>query len=149
MGMKRVILVEYAWEWAEPKIMGKDYGKGETMANLEQQVEIYKKKVVSAREIGDQDGEANALFDLGFTYWSLNRNENAIRCYDQIFILDPDYPYLWYYKGESLNELGRHEEAIYCFDKQLVLDPWRNGLLVLQRRKPRQFEPPGRGRTLF
>jgi tetratricopeptide (TPR) repeat protein len=93
------------------------------MENLEQQIEFYEKELVSAREIGDREGEANAFFYLGFTYWSLDRNEDAIRCYEQAFILDPDYPYLWYYKGESLEELGRHEEAIYCFDKELELDP--------------------------
>lgn len=93
------------------------------MANLEQQIEFYEKELVRTREIGDREGEANAFFNMGFTYWSLDRNEDAIRCYEQAFILDPDYPYLWYYKGESLEELGRHEEAIHCFDKELELDP--------------------------
>lgn len=49
--------------------------------------------------------------------------DEALSCFDQAIILQPNNPDLLNKKGVALRGLGRYDEAIECFNKSLQIDP--------------------------
>jgi tetratricopeptide (TPR) repeat protein len=47
----------------------------------------------------------------------------AIECYEQALLLNPNDPDLWNSKGMILRTMGRYQEAIECFNRSLEIDP--------------------------
>ncbi|MBA4459454.1 MAG: tetratricopeptide repeat protein, partial [Nitrosopumilaceae archaeon] len=47
----------------------------------------------------------------------------ALSCFEQAIILNPNDPDLWNSKASALRSMGRYEEAIECFNKSLEIDP--------------------------
>ena len=54
---------------------------------------------------------------------NLNRDTNAVKCYDKALELDPKNIGAWLYKWDSSQGLSKYEEAIACYDKVLEIDP--------------------------
>lgn len=49
--------------------------------------------------------------------------DEALSCFDQVIIVQPNNPDLLNKKGVALRGLGRYDEAIECFNKSLQIDP--------------------------
>ena len=47
----------------------------------------------------------------------------AMECYEQAILLNPNDPDLWNFKGNVLRTMGRYQEAIDCFNRSLEIDP--------------------------
>ena len=47
----------------------------------------------------------------------------ALCCFEQAILLNPDNPELWNFKGVVLRSMGRYNEAMDCFNKSLEIDP--------------------------
>ena len=47
----------------------------------------------------------------------MNRQEEALECYNKVLELEPDDADALYNKGTILNELGNNEEAEICFKR--------------------------------
>ena len=88
---------------------------------------------VPTDEITTTSPEAKELLIKGLTAASRNNGfEEAIRCYDQALVLDPDFTTAWIAKGVALHNLGSREDAIGCLDQALVLDPYNAGAWSLK-----------------
>lgn len=53
----------------------------------------------------------------------MDRDGNAVACFDAALAADPGYAKAVFNKGNSLERLGRHEEALSCYDTVLAGDP--------------------------
>jgi Flp pilus assembly protein TadD len=49
--------------------------------------------------------------------------EDALACFEEALLIDPNDPDTWNKKGISLRSVGRYEEAIKCFNKSLEISP--------------------------
>ena len=61
-------------------------------------------------------------YNKGNALKKLERNEEAIVCYDKAIQLNPEYFKAWNNKGDSLKKLDRDEQAKQCFAKAKELD---------------------------
>lgn len=61
---------------------------------------------------------------------NMNRQEDAILCFDQALILIPDDPGVLSLRGYALDSIGRYREAIDCFDKVLETQPREVNILI-------------------
>jgi tetratricopeptide (TPR) repeat protein len=52
-----------------------------------------------------------------------SKYEDALACFEEALLIDPNDPDIWNKKGISLRSLGRYEEAIECFNKSLEISP--------------------------
>ncbi len=59
----------------------------------------------------------------GIELSSQGKYEEAIQCYDQALVINPDDKEGWNGKGDALDDLGKHEEAIICYDYVLRIHP--------------------------
>ncbi len=59
----------------------------------------------------------------GNDFYQSNEYELALKAYDNVIELKPDYAVAWYNRGFILGKLGRHEEALKAFDKAIELKP--------------------------
>ena len=66
---------------------------------------------------------AKKHFDEGDRLYYLGRYEEAIKEYDKVIAIDPNFKEGHDGKGAALYYLGRYEEAIKEFDKALAIDP--------------------------
>ena len=85
---------------------------------------------------GTKGKTAKEWYWEGCSLAALERNEEAIRCYDMALEIDSKQVDVWYDKGVISGMLGRHEEAIRCYDKILEINPegvsaWSNKGLAL------------------
>ncbi|WP_048149618.1 tetratricopeptide repeat protein [Methanolacinia paynteri] len=64
----------------------------------------------------------DVLRKKGITLSVLNREAEAIECFDEVIGLDRDNMDAYYSKGISLAKLGKYKEAIECFDDVIGLD---------------------------
>ena len=53
----------------------------------------------------------------------LGKYEDAIKDFDKVLEIDPEYSNGYYNRGLSLNNLEKYEEAIKDFDIAIKLDP--------------------------
>jgi tetratricopeptide (TPR) repeat protein len=61
---------------------------------------------------------------------NMNRQEDAILCFDQALILVLNDPGALSLRGYSLDSIGRYREAIDCFDKVLETQPREVNILI-------------------
>jgi predicted O-linked N-acetylglucosamine transferase (SPINDLY family) len=66
---------------------------------------------------------AAARCDLGIVLAALQRQDEALACYDGAIAMKPDFANAHYNRGNALSELKRFAEAIQSFDKAIALDP--------------------------
>jgi tetratricopeptide (TPR) repeat protein len=69
------------------------------------------------------DSDISNLIKKGNDLMSDCKFEEALSCFDQVLLLQPNNPDLLNKKGIALRSLGRYDEAIECFNKSLQLDP--------------------------
>ncbi len=63
------------------------------------------------------------LVSLGKDYLEKGEYENALGCFEQAILLNPNDSELWNFKAVSLRSMGRYDEAVECFNKSLEIDP--------------------------
>ncbi|MBU0690397.1 tetratricopeptide repeat protein [bacterium] len=63
------------------------------------------------------------LSSMGDTYMLMNRNEEAVNCYDNMLQSRRDHQYVWNYRGMCLAKLGRFNEAVVSFDSAFFYGP--------------------------
>ena len=54
---------------------------------------------------------------------ALNRNKEALDCFEKALTVNPNYLLAAHNKGHVLSNLGRHQEAIACFDQVIAKEP--------------------------
>ncbi|MBE9593934.1 MAG: tetratricopeptide repeat protein, partial [Proteobacteria bacterium] len=67
----------------------------------------------------------------GDDFYQSNEYELALKAYDRVIELKPDYAVAWYNRGFVLYELGRYNESLKAYDKAIELKPdyataWNN-----------------------
>ena len=73
-------------------------------------------KVSTGTTLENLNSEATAHARAG-------RFGEAIRCYDQILVLDPNQVRAWINKGNCLCNLRKYDEALGCYDLAIALQP--------------------------
>ena len=63
------------------------------------------------------------LIQSGKKYLAEGKFIEALDCFDQSLVSDPQNPNLLNLKGVALRSLGRYDEALECYNKSLELDP--------------------------
>jgi len=63
------------------------------------------------------------LCQKGKNFFEDGQYLEAVECYEQALLLNPNDPDLWNSKGLVLRVMGRYNEAIDCFNKSLEIDP--------------------------
>jgi Tfp pilus assembly protein PilF len=56
-----------------------------------------------------------------YEFYSQGKYQEALKCYDEILGMDPNYVKAWYGKGVVLGELGEYQDALEAYDKALNL----------------------------
>ena len=51
----------------------------------------------------------------------LGKYGEAIKCFNEAIVLDPQNSDTWLNKGDSLKKLGKHAEALTCYDHAISL----------------------------
>lgn len=67
--------------------------------------------------------EAEAWNKKGIDLFKADKLEDALRCFDQAILLDPDSVRALYNKAMTLDDLGRHDSALSCYSRTLEIDP--------------------------
>ena len=67
--------------------------------------------------------QVEILCQKGKKFFENGEYLEAMQCYEQAILLNPNDPDLWNSKGLVLRTLGRYNEAIECFNKSLQIDP--------------------------
>ena len=67
--------------------------------------------------------EITEIIKKGDGYMKNGQYLEALSCFEQAIILNPNDPDLWNSKASALRSMGRYEEAIECFNKSLEIDP--------------------------
>lgn len=62
-------------------------------------------------------------YDMGICLDNLNRQEDAVKAYEESIKLNPKYANSWGNKGVSLNKLGLQEEAVLAYEEAIKLKP--------------------------
>src|SRR5690606_32754322 len=64
----------------------------------------------------------DALQRKGLCLEKLGRNDESLKCYDEVLAYNPGNSEVWYNKGSLLNKAGQYDAAIACYDKALNPD---------------------------
>jgi tetratricopeptide (TPR) repeat protein len=97
------------------------------LADYSQATVAYQKGLTIAQEIGDRQGEGNALGNLGIIYEELGDYQQAIKCHQQALVISRE---LSDGMGEAADltnlglvygNLGEHQQAIECHQQALVI----------------------------
>jgi len=59
----------------------------------------------------------------GVSLTELNRNDEAITCFDKAIELNPNYAKVWFSKALTLIDLFKSAEALECYSKAIELNP--------------------------
>jgi tetratricopeptide (TPR) repeat protein len=100
-----------AEEWFSRGIAAEESGE------LDAAVEAYQK----ALSLGQPQPEV--CFNLGNTYYALDRNVEAAACFIQATEIDPDYVEAWNNLGNAFAEIGKHDQAIPAYQRALAIEP--------------------------
>jgi predicted O-linked N-acetylglucosamine transferase (SPINDLY family) len=66
---------------------------------------------------------AAALSDLGVVLSVLQRQDEALACFDRLIGLKSDFTHAYYNRGKTLLEMGRFAQAIESFEKAIEINP--------------------------
>jgi tetratricopeptide (TPR) repeat protein len=67
---------------------------------------------------------ANAWNSKGNVLRLLGKHDEAIRCFDKAFEINPKFAIgVLINKGDTFHSLGRYDEVMECYDKALEIDP--------------------------
>jgi tetratricopeptide (TPR) repeat protein len=72
-----------------------------------------------------QPAHAEALLRKGSALERLQRNEEAIACYDRAIAADGTLTMAYLYKGGLFNRMERFTEAMDCYEKALKIQEGR------------------------
>ena len=72
-------------------------------------------------EVGEKSPEF--WIEKGRSLRTLQKQKEAIICYDKALAIDPNLNGAWTSKGFALHDLNDHEEAIECFNRALEIYP--------------------------
>ena len=67
--------------------------------------------------------ELSEIVSKGENFMENGQYEDALACFEQAILLNPEDPDLWNSKASALRSMGRYEEAIECFNRSLEIDP--------------------------
>ncbi len=109
----------------------------ELRSDLELHLKRETGEVVKLPELKELDSED--LSNKGVSFISLERNQEALACFEMALEINPRYAVAWDNKGNVLERLGRDQEAIACYDRALEINPensiaWYNKGCALARR---------------
>ena len=71
-------------------------------------------------------GSTKELIQSGKKYLEEGKFNEALDCFEQSLVSDPQNPNLLNLKGVALRSLGRYDEALECYNKTLELEPKNN-----------------------
>ena len=63
--------------------------------------------------------DSGEIFDRGMSALQQDNFKEAINCFDEVIILDPEYADAWFYKGEAHEKQDEFEVAMKCFDEAI------------------------------
>jgi tetratricopeptide (TPR) repeat protein len=67
---------------------------------------------------------SSSLFlNVGNGLYQIDRDEEALACFEKALELQSDFPLAWDLRGDALGCLNRHEEALASYDQALELQP--------------------------
>ncbi len=72
----------------------------------------------------------DALFNRGFALGELEKNEEAVVCYDKVLKINPNHMNALSNKGVALGFLDKYEEAVACYDKALEINPNNSNVIA-------------------
>ena len=67
--------------------------------------------------------EHDVFYNKGITLARRGKYAEAIRCFDKVIGIKPDYYNATVSKGNALDELGRYTKAIECYDRAIEIEP--------------------------
>ena len=75
--------------------------------------------------------ELQSLCAKGNLFFIQNDYDNAIKFFDQVIQISPDFKYAWKDRGDAFSSNGNYEEAIKSYDEALRIEPrfaeaWRD-----------------------
>jgi Flp pilus assembly protein TadD len=96
----------------------------ESVGKREEAEAAYKKAVEAYKKYFEEnEGDAEAHYDLGQTYAGLGQYSEAIREYRQATKLKEDDPDIYYDLGVAHTKLAQYDAAAVAFQKSLDIDP--------------------------
>ncbi len=101
---------------------------------------------ISEKEIRDsakrakdllQERENSAWNNKGFDLYKLGKYDEAIKAFDEIIRLKPNFSLAWLYKGNALCKVGNYKEALNAYNRAISINPrlvkaWSNKGLALK-----------------
>jgi tetratricopeptide (TPR) repeat protein len=75
----------------------------------------------TTKHYGSKEKASNAFVSNGFAYYSRNDSANAMRRFNQAWLIDPSNPEVYWGFGAMMNDLDRHCEAKDYFEKHCRL----------------------------
>ncbi|GHT53415.1 hypothetical protein AGMMS49982_16320 [Bacteroidia bacterium] len=66
--------------------------------------------------------DAEYWFGKGIELNKAERFAEAVECYDETIVLNPENEYVWICKGNALLALQRYDESIKCYDRAIELN---------------------------
>jgi tetratricopeptide (TPR) repeat protein len=88
-----------------------------------QQGQIAKADELLTKAIGAGSADPQTQYFLGLVRYSQNRNEEALRAFQQARTVQPNYEEAYFYSGETLARLRRFPEAITEYERATSLKP--------------------------
>ena len=71
-------------------------------------------------------------FARGCTYFDMREFEKAVKCFDRVIFLNPDYKRAIKSKGQCLFELKKFKEALEYLDRTIKFEPRNASLFFLK-----------------
>jgi len=68
----------------------------------------------------------DSLFKRANSLLIADKNEDAIRCFDECVKLHPNDDKMWNNRAVVLDHLGRHKEALSSYDNAIKLNPFES-----------------------
>jgi tetratricopeptide (TPR) repeat protein len=77
----------------------------------------------SAESPAEPGDRVSSILGKGQSLLSLEKPEEAVKCFDEALAIDPGNADAWVKKGTALERLKRLEEAIGCYDRAIATNP--------------------------
>lgn len=90
----------------------------EESGNFDSAMEAYQE----ALRLGSPQPEV--CFNLGNTFYAMNRNAEAAACFTQATQIDTEYVEAWNNLGNTLGEIGKYKDAVNAYQRALAISPF-------------------------